>query len=662
MKLKTLQFRALLAVSIGSLVLPAFSQTARPGNAAQASPFGGTVVEEVVARVNDQIISKSDYDRAAQEMEQQGRQQGLSQQEIDAQKKDLLRDLVDRQLLLSKGKEMGITGETELVKELDNIRKQYKLDTMEDLQKAAEGQGVNYEDYKATIRNRIITQEVMRQEVGRRLGLTHADVEKFYEQHKSEFNRPESVHLSEILIPTSAPAAAPGVAPAATATPAPEDDATLAAAQAKADEVAAKLKSGSNFADLAKTYSSGPTAAQGGDLGVFKRGQLAKLLEDKTFGLQAGQVTDPIRTKQGFVILKVDEHTPGGVVALKDVEPQVEDAVAQEKMEPAVRKYLKQAREEAYIEYKPGYVDTAAVINPGKPVYSAYTPPSPKKKRKLVRTRYHQRTPRTKTAPAEAKQTAAAPPNVPSLADVPQGSAGTTAAGTAGTPSEPTSAPTNSAAAAPAGTTSETAAASTGASSKKTRLSASAPAPSTMKAGKKEKIRFGQAPRETLPKNENTRNVDAGSTEASGGGNDVAAADTQVAANGNSEAADLPAQAPEPKPEKKRFADRAKLPKEKKAKGAQADPFAPAPASDEEVAAQKVQSSPLGLAGDTSKKKKKPKPDHKVRLQDQQKPADQTGAPDQTGPQDQTPLATPPASSNPAPATPQGQGTTPPPQ
>ncbi len=205
MKLKTLQFQALLAVSIGTLALPALSQTARPGNAAQASPFGGTVVEEVIARVNDQIISKSDYDRAAQEMEQQGRQQGLSQQEIDAQKKDLLRDLVDRQLLLSKGKELGITGETELVKELDNIRKQYKLDTMEDLQKAAEGQGVNYEDYKATIRNRIITQEVMRQEVGRRLGLTHADVEKFYEQHKSEFNRPESVHLSEILIPTSAP-------------------------------------------------------------------------------------------------------------------------------------------------------------------------------------------------------------------------------------------------------------------------------------------------------------------------------------------------------------------------------------------------------------------------------------------------------------------------
>ncbi len=173
--------------------------------------------------------------------------------------------------------------------------------------------------------------------------------------------------------------------------------------------MAAKLKSGSNFADLAKTYSSGPTAAQGGDLGVFKRGQLAKLLEDKTFALQAGQVTDPIRTKQGFVILKVDEHTPGGVVALKDVEPQVEDAVAQEKMEPAVRKYLKQAREEAYIEYKPGYVDTAAVTNPGKPVYSAYTPPSPKKKRKLVRTRYHQRTPRTKAAPATT-QTAAAPP------------------------------------------------------------------------------------------------------------------------------------------------------------------------------------------------------------------------------------------------------------
>ncbi len=82
-------------------------------------------------------------------------------------KADLLRDLIDQQLLLSKGKELGITGETELIKRLDEIRKQNHLDSLEDLEKAAQQQGVSYEDFKANIRNSIITQQVVRDEVGR---------------------------------------------------------------------------------------------------------------------------------------------------------------------------------------------------------------------------------------------------------------------------------------------------------------------------------------------------------------------------------------------------------------------------------------------------------------------------------------------------------------
>ena len=117
-----------------------------------------------------------------------------------------------------------------------------------------------------------------------------------------------------------------------------------------------------------------------------------KVLEDQTFSLQAGQYTQPIRTKQGYVILYVAAHTPGGVAPLKDVLPQVEEAVGAERTEPALRAYLKQLRMEAYIDYKPGYVDTAAVMNPSKPSYSAYAPPAPKKKKKVEKARYRQRT------------------------------------------------------------------------------------------------------------------------------------------------------------------------------------------------------------------------------------------------------------------------------
>ncbi|HZD75787.1 MAG TPA: peptidylprolyl isomerase, partial [Acidobacteriaceae bacterium] len=340
---------------------------------AETSPFGGSVVEESVAQVNDQIISTSDYKRAESQLEDEGRKEGWSEQDLEDHKRDLLRDLIDQQLLLSRGKDLNITGETELVKSLDNIRKQNHLDSLEDLEKAAAGQGVSYEDFKQHIRNDIITHEVIRDEVGRRIQMTDAQLQQYYRQHLSDFTHPESVRLSEILIPVKTGG---------------DETANLAAAKAKADELDAKIKGGASFEDLAKANSAGSTAAQGGDLGEWMRGKLAPQLEDATFALQAGQSTAPIRTKQGYVILKVVQHTPGGAQPFEAVRPQVEEAAFTGVMQPKLREYLSTLRQNAYIDVRPGYVDTAAAHNSSKPLYSAYAPPGPKKKVHFKRTRY----------------------------------------------------------------------------------------------------------------------------------------------------------------------------------------------------------------------------------------------------------------------------------
>ncbi len=255
-------------------------------------------------------------------------------QEISAAHKDLLRNLIDQQLWLSKGKELDITGETELVKRLDEIRKQYNLETIDDLEKAAKEQGVSFEDFKANIRNQIITQEVMRQEVGEHIQMTPGEVERYYEEHKQDYAQPESERLSEILISTGTSA---------------DDPAKVAAAKAKADDIEARLHAGGDFAQLARSFSDGPTAAEGGDLGQYKRGQLPKVLEDKTFDLNSGQYTDPILTRQGYIILKVVQHTPGGPRPYKDVEQDVEEAFYMSRMEPAIRDYLTKMRDEAFI-------------------------------------------------------------------------------------------------------------------------------------------------------------------------------------------------------------------------------------------------------------------------------------------------------------------------
>jgi len=244
---------ALFAVSTNAQNHPAGSNTVPD------SPYGGTTVEDILARVNDQIITRGDYERAMKEMDAEARQRGAtSMQQIAEGHKDLLRNLIDQQLWLSKGKELGITGETELIKQLDEIRKKYNLETLEDLEKAAREQGVSYEDFKANIRNGIITQQVMREQVGRRVSVTPGEVQRYFEAHKQEYVQPESVRLSEILVSTG--------------TSDLDDAQKLSTAKAKADDIEAKLQSGGDFDQIARSQSDGPTAAEGGDLGKFGRG------------------------------------------------------------------------------------------------------------------------------------------------------------------------------------------------------------------------------------------------------------------------------------------------------------------------------------------------------------------------------------------------------
>ncbi len=562
------------ACALGALAVCG-AVAARAQSGAPASPYGGTSVEQIIARVNDQIITSSDYNRALSELEDEGRQHDESMQQMAEERRDLLRSLIDQQLWLSKGKELGITGETDLVKRLDEIRKQYNLPDIDALADAAREQGVSFEDFKQNIRNQIITQEVMRQEVGEHIQFTPGEAEQYYAQHKQDYTQPESERLSEILIPANS-----------------DDAAKLAEAKAKADDIEARLHAGGDFAQLARSFSGGPTAGEGGDLGQYKRGQLPKLLEDKTFSLSAGQYTEPILTRQGYIILKVAQHTAGGPAAYRDVEDQVEEALYMSRMEPAIRAYLTKMREDAFIDIAPGYVDTGASPNETKPVYSAYVPPAPKKKPKVERTRFRESTHtfRQRSGGQSAPESApeAAPPQ-------------------------------------------------------QTGTQANQKKEASEKPGKREKIRYGQAPRETLPTATNNA-----STENAG-----ALPDNSAGANGGTESADnaqQPANPLEPTAptQKTRFSARAREEKKKKPAFPPPDAMAPTPPTPAEVADQQTQSAPLGLNGNTASSKKKKKSQtttgEKTRYS-QEKKSEQNNAPPAPQP---TPIA--PVPGAPAPA------------
>lgn len=503
-----------------------------------------TVVEYPVARVNDQIIDNSDYQRAERDLVEEAARTNESPAELAQRQKDLLRDMIDQQLLLSRGKELDISADAELIRRLDDIRKQNHLDSMEDLEKAVRSQGISYEDFKANIRNSIITQEVVRDEVARKLALTAKQEQAYYEAHKQDFAQPEQERLSEILIPT------------------PDDptDAQIAQAQAKAEQIEAKLKAGGKFDDLAKQYSGGQTADKGGDLGDFKRGVLAKVLEDQTFNLKPGQYTAPIRTRQGFVILEVTEHTPAGVPPLSAVDEQVQQAMYQDAIQPALRAYLTDLREKAFIDIAPGFVDTGASPRETKAVFASSTPlPTRKKAAKKARLDSS----RAAASAAAAKSASTAAP-----------------------------------------------AASSSSHPKAVKVSANG----KPKKIHREKIRFGQAPQNSLPTGPEeavTSGADQGPGATSSAlpapGASMASAAEMTSPN------DVDPLAPKPVAHgKTRYSDRAPLEAKhkaavKKAKAAQKVAATPAPLTAEEKAAQQTQNAALGLNGDTASKKKKKK-------------------------------------------------------
>src|ERR1700694_1173543 len=182
---------------------------AKPAVPKTTNPDSGKTVEEIIARVNNEIITRSEYDKARQAAEEEAKTECQNrctpeqlQIAIEDRQKNTLRDLVDQSLLVQRAKDRGVSGEPELIKRLDAIRIENKLASLEELEKAVSGQGMNWEDFKSNIRSTLQTQRVISSEVGSHITISDEEVTKYYEAHKSEFVRPEQVALREIVVST----------------------------------------------------------------------------------------------------------------------------------------------------------------------------------------------------------------------------------------------------------------------------------------------------------------------------------------------------------------------------------------------------------------------------------------------------------------------------
>jgi len=307
-----------------------------------------TIVETIVARINAEIITLGELNKQRDTLRDELRQRytGIAfTTEFSTREKDLLKELIDNSLLIQKGKEEGINAEADTIKELDRVRKSFNLPDMEALEKEVTKSGIPFEDYKNSIRNGLITRQVVSREVGSRIQVTKEDVAKFYEEHKKDMNHPEQVYLREIIVSTE------GL-----------KDEALAVAEKKAKDLVARARKGEDFSVLASKESDDPTAQNGGDLRQYwkRDGTLSKEIEDAVFAGKKGDILDPIRTKTGFLILNVAEHQQAGTPELSEMEGQINEHLYLDKLQPALREYLNKLRDEAYLEVRAGYTDSGS--------------------------------------------------------------------------------------------------------------------------------------------------------------------------------------------------------------------------------------------------------------------------------------------------------------
>ena len=320
-----------------------------------ASAADVRVVEEIVAKVNGDVVTRGELEHNRQLLEQDLRNGGFTGERLqDALKqgeKDALRDQIDQLLMVQRGKDLDLKVDSDVSRRLAQMQVQSKIVDPDKFHQFVQQQtGMSFEDYKQQMTNQALTQKVISEEIGSRINIPEADLRKYYDEHEKDFVREEEVFLSQIVISTEG-----------------KTDQQVAEAEKKAKDLVERARNGEKFDDLARANSDDTeTASNGGELPPYKRsdGLLRKEIADIVFAQKKGYVTDPIKIPQGLLILKVDDHYAAGQADFDEVKDDIMQRMAQPLMGPKVREYLTKLRQDAYLQIKPGYVDTGAA--PGK--------------------------------------------------------------------------------------------------------------------------------------------------------------------------------------------------------------------------------------------------------------------------------------------------------
>ena len=316
---------------------------------ALAGPLAADVMilEEIIVKVNGDIILRSEYDRELEQSRQailaDGSLTGAEREaELQERERVVLRDMIDQRLLVQKGEELGINVDGQILRQRDEIMRRNNIDTTDDFEAwVLERTGEPAEDLMDRMRENFLSQSVLGQEVSRRVIVTREEIEAFYDEHKDEYVRSEGVRLSQILFRL-------------------EEDGE--ARRKHAEEVLERVQRGEPFAEMARRFSEDEATKElGGDIGIYRRGMLREEIEGVVFGKRQGHITGLLEVPNGLLILRVDQNFREGLAELEEVQEEIRATISAPRFQPEIRRYLSQLRGESYIEIRPGYADSGAI-------------------------------------------------------------------------------------------------------------------------------------------------------------------------------------------------------------------------------------------------------------------------------------------------------------
>jgi peptidyl-prolyl cis-trans isomerase SurA len=319
-----------------------------------AMPMQGEILEQVLVKVNGEIITKTELEAKQIAALRDRINSPINAEALksdEALKKallevtpDLLVSAIDELLLTQLGREKGYKlSEEQFQAWLENMRKTNNLQDEQKFQAALKQEGMTLADLRKQVDRAFLVDRVRQDEVGQKLTITEEEARQYYLAHKNEFVEPASVTLREIFVevPTAKQGGEEGVNVGA------EDE-----AKKKADGARARVAAGEDFGKVAAEVSDSASKANGGLIGPLPLADVSDALRQTLESMKPGDVTPPTRNARGFQILKLEAMTAADPQPFEAVRDLVADKVYEARAQSEMRKFLARIRSQAIIEWK----------------------------------------------------------------------------------------------------------------------------------------------------------------------------------------------------------------------------------------------------------------------------------------------------------------------